>query len=505
MSKLKQAAIWMTLLAILLKLSGFLRESIVAKQFGANEYTDGYLLAFSLITLLVTMISGGFNNVFLPLFVKEMKRNSPLAIKNANGILNMTVLIFLLISVVGVFFIPSIVPVIFPMMNTITEEVAIELSIIFFLFMSFVVLNGILDSYLQSLRSYVPSHVSKLIPTLLSALFALFFSEIWGIKSLAYGFIVGTVFGCIIQLYYLKKNKFSWIPVIKVNKEFGKVFFVLLVPSIANAVVGQVNMFIDKIFASGTIDGAVTYLNNASLLVSIPYSIYGTTVAAIIFTLLSEQVDTKEDFKRTLFIGMESSYLTLMPVAIILFIIGESAISFIYERGQFTNIDTKNTFVALLYYSPLIVTQGLQIVISKALYAQEKTKVLFYVSLTTIVLNIILNYSFIQWLGYVGLALSSSIVSIYYLFLTGIVMYKDLGLEEGKKIIKMFIKTAPSIIAMCFILIFLNQFSEFNSSLLKLIVFSLIGMTIYFITIFVFYREGFIRMKNLVWKKAVQK
>ncbi|MFP3472748.1 hypothetical protein R0J90_22095, partial [Micrococcus sp. SIMBA_144] len=69
-SNLKKTAIWITLLALILKLSGFLRESIIAREFGANDYTDGYLIAFSFITLVVALISIGFNNVFLPLYVK---------------------------------------------------------------------------------------------------------------------------------------------------------------------------------------------------------------------------------------------------------------------------------------------------------------------------------------------------------------------------------------------------------------------------------------------------
>ena len=59
MSSLKKAAIWTTGLALLLKLSGFLRESIVAKEFGASDATDAYFLAFSFITLVVAMIATG--------------------------------------------------------------------------------------------------------------------------------------------------------------------------------------------------------------------------------------------------------------------------------------------------------------------------------------------------------------------------------------------------------------------------------------------------------------
>jgi putative peptidoglycan lipid II flippase len=42
MSSLKKAALWTTGLALLLKLSGFIREAIVAREFGVSAETDGY-------------------------------------------------------------------------------------------------------------------------------------------------------------------------------------------------------------------------------------------------------------------------------------------------------------------------------------------------------------------------------------------------------------------------------------------------------------------------------
>lgn len=94
-------------------------------------------------------------------------------------------------------------------------------------------------------------------------------------------------------------------------------------------------------FATSTISGAVTYLNNASLIVSIPFTIFSTTIAAIIFTILSEKVEDDRSFERTVFLGVESSVLLLLPVTIGVMLLGDLAISFVYERGEFTSADTK--------------------------------------------------------------------------------------------------------------------------------------------------------------------
>lgn len=503
MSSLKRSAIWLTLLAIVLKLAGFLRESIIARQFGANEYTDGYILAFSFITLMLAMISGGFNNVFLPMYVKNKKQDPFIAEKNANGMMNVTVLFFLAITACGYFFVPSIVPFIFRNMTPTTEQVAIEITQLFFLFMSAVALNGILDSYLQSRRVFVPSQISKLLSTLTGAIFALFFSDLWGIHSVAYGFVVGILLGICVQLYFLLKSGYQWEPTVRVEKGFRKTFLILLVPALLNSVVGQINLFVNRAFATNTIEGAVTFLNNASLIVSIPHTIYGTTIAVIIFTLLSEQVNNKRKFQNTFFMGMELSFITLFPVAVGLFLVGDLAISFIYERGMFTADKTYHTYRALLFYLPMIITQGLQYIVSKSMYAKGKTAIIMRISVTTIVLNIILNYLLVNRFGYPGLALSSSFVSVYYLTVSLFFVYKDFDKGEMRKLLKMIALVIPPTILMGVPVFLLKKLPLIQNlySLFQLMILVPVGVIVYIVGTYYLNRPGYNRLIKLVRTK----
>lgn len=491
------------MLALVLKLSGFLRESIIARQFGANEYTDGYLLAFSFITLVIAMISGGFNNVFLPLYVKNRKEHEAETEKNANGIMNATVLIFFILTIVGYFFVPDFVPFIYGAMTPNTEKIAVEITQFFFLFLTAIALNGILDSYLQARRVFVPSQISKLLATLTGAVFALLFSDQWGINSLAYGFIVGTLMGTALQLFYLHKSEFRWSPTLKVEKDFRSSFIVLLIPSLLNSVVGQINMFVNKMFASGTIEGAVTYLNNASLLVSVPHAIYGTTIAAIIFTLLSEQVEQQKKFQDTFFMGMQVSLVTLMPIAVGLGLVGQAAISFVYEGGAFTKADTHNTYLAMLYYLPMIVTQGLQYIVSKSMYAKGKTSTVFRISVTTILLNVLLNWIFVKPFGYAGLALTSSVVSVYFLAVSTIVVYRDFERGEARRLASLIVKVIIPTAVMTVPLVVLNEFTPLAEwhAIIQLAILIPLGVVLYAGGLYVFYREAFQQLLRTVRKR----
>lgn len=500
MSKMKRTAFWLTCLALIVKLSGFLRESIIAKQFGVSEYTDGYLLAFSFITLILAMISGGFTNTFLPLYVKRLQEKTINAEKSANGILNISILLFVIITAVGYFLVPNIVALLYGKMTLVTEQVAIQVTRVFFLGLTFVALNAILDSYLQSRRIFVPAQFSKLLTTLTGAIFALLFSDIWGIYSLAYGFIIGVILGTCLQIYYLLKSGYKWSPSVYIEKEFKKSFLVLLIPALLNSVVGQINMFVDKMFASGAEAGAVTYLNNASLLVSIPHTIYGTTIAVIIFTLLSEQIHDKAKFEQTFFIGMQISYITLIPITVGLLIVGDVAIKFVFERGAFTAVDSYKTFLALLFYLPMIITQGLQYIVSKSMYARGKTSIILRISITTIIMNILLNSYFVKLFGYTGLAFSSSIVSLYYLSMTTFFLYKDFSPGAFRNLISMIIKGIPPILIMALLTYLTKIFTPIHqlNSLLQLFILGIVGASSYLVGLYLLNRTVYYQLLNLL-------
>ncbi|TCP26009.1 putative peptidoglycan lipid II flippase [Scopulibacillus darangshiensis] len=502
-NRFKMTAIIIILLSLILKLSGFIRESIIADEFGASHITDGYILAFTLITLVLTIISTGFNNVFLPLYTKNKKTNLAQTTRDASTLMNGTVLLFILLSIASYFFIPILAPLIFGFMDEKTREVAIGISKFFSVFLPFLALNGILESYLQAHYSYVPAHAAKLSATLLSALSGLIFSDLWGIYSLAYGFVAGLILGVGIQSYYLFKKGFTWTPALKLSGHFKQAFVVLLVPSLLNAIVGPLNTFADKIFASTTIGGAVTYLNNASLIVSIPNAIYATTIGALIFTFLTERTEEKQGFYRILKTGIELNFMVFIPLTAGLMVVGNEAIAFIYQHGHFTDQDTLKTYEALLMYAPLIITQGMQVIVSKAMYALERTAIILRISLTTIILNLALNYLFMIWFGFLGLALSSSLVSIYFLVISTRFLYKELADYPAKRLFLLLGKVIPPTLCMVIPMLLLKRSPILNlaDELQQIISLTVIGVLFYLLGMWLFYRSGLKMLYRMLIKR----
>ncbi|KHE71407.1 murein biosynthesis integral membrane protein MurJ [Halobacillus sp. BBL2006] len=502
MSKLKQTAIWITLLALVLKVIGFVREVFIAKEFGATDYTDGFLLAFTFVTLLKTLIKNGFNSVFLPQYLKNRRADPEEADRNANSMLNYTIVLLIIVSALCYVFTPYIVQLYGAMTET-TETVATQITRFFFLFTLIIGLTSVLESYLQAVRSFVPNQIVNLLGTLVATLFIILFSDLWGVYSIAYGFIAGLGIGLIIQIYYLFKYGYRYKLTFNINRTFAKTFFVLFIPSLLHASVGHINVFVDKSFASGTVSGAVTYLNNASLLMSIPSAIFQSTVVAIIFTLMSEQNEEKEKFKDTLYMGYQIGLMALMPIAMGLLLLGEQSISFIFERGAYSPEDTQNTVTVLYYYVPMIVTMGLLLIPIKGMYALSATKKLLQISSTTILLNALLNYLFLIPFGYSGLALSSSVVSIYYITFVTYAIYKEMPAGEWKRLITLFIKVSipTALMAVPILLVeYLTPIQELYS-LFQLMILVPIGALTYVAGLYLFYREGFNKLMEFVQRK----
>jgi putative peptidoglycan lipid II flippase len=186
-----------------------------------------------------------------------------------------------------------------------------------------------------------------------------------------------------------------------------------------------------------------------------------------------------------------------------LLLVGEEAISFVYERGKFTAEDTRATYLALLYYLPLIVTQGLQYIVSKSMYARGKTAIVFRISVTTILLNLVFNWLFVDRFGYPGLALTSSLVSVYYLAVSTFVVYKDFDKAERVKLASLFVRVLLPSVVMAVPIFLLKRYTGISDwySLVQLGILVPLGVMLYAGGIYVFYREGFRQLMQVVRKK----
>lgn len=76
---------------------GFIREMVIANQFGASVHTDAYVVAYTIPSMVAMALAGAFNAAFLPVFNDYLVSRDR---GEANNLANTT------INLVAVFLLP---------------------------------------------------------------------------------------------------------------------------------------------------------------------------------------------------------------------------------------------------------------------------------------------------------------------------------------------------------------------------------------------------------------
>ena len=167
---------------------------------------------------------------------------------------------------------------------------------------------------------------------------------------------LGVLFGGVIQLviqipliYY--KNFRPIKPGKILSKNAKKVFGRVGIGTIGIAAT-QINILITTILATGTVVGAVSWLNYAFRLFQFPVGVLSVSIAGSNLVHFSESWKKGEKEKAISFLKTSYliSFLVLIPSFALLYAMAKPSIHLIFERGAFLPSDTTQSTLALKMY-----------------------------------------------------------------------------------------------------------------------------------------------------------
>ena len=145
----KKTAIVLMFIILISKVTGFLRDVVLAQSFGASHVTDAYLTALNIPVVLFDGISAALGTTFIPMFfkIKESKGQEEVN-KFTSNILNIITIISLVIITIGIIFTPYIVKIFAMGFKGEVFNLAVAYSRILIFAMIFIAVNGLISSYL---------------------------------------------------------------------------------------------------------------------------------------------------------------------------------------------------------------------------------------------------------------------------------------------------------------------------------------------------------------------
>jgi len=267
-----------------------------------------------------------------------------------------------------------------------------------------------------------------------------------------------------------------------------KFFFKKLLPSIFSSGVTQINILIGTIIASFQAS-AVSYLYYADRIYQINLAIAGIAISVVILPQLSKHIQSQKKNKILLIQNkaLELSLFLSLPATIALIIGSEQIISALFGYGSFNENSVKNSSLALYYFALGLPAFALIKVFSSFFFANHDTRTPFYISLTSVLLNIFVSFYYFSEIGFVIIPIATSISSwfnsiILFLFLKNrqLFYFNQIFIFKFVKII------FASILMGIFFNFLLNFFQNelaFNQSIkfLYLVLSAILGLLFYLI------------------------
>jgi len=415
---------------IISRILGYVRDILIAVFLGAGPMADAFFVAFRIPNTFRRLFSeGAFNAAFIPSYSSLLGKKK-MSANFANSIFNLLIL--------GLFFLVIIIEILMPLFVFLIApgfeedsqklELAITLTRITFPFLLFISLASFFSAILNSHNKFAVASATPIILNIL-LIGVLFFGKILNDQLVYYLSYAVTISGILqfIFLYFFVKKYFS--PKIKLNIKINqkiKVFFKKLLPSIFSSGVTQINILVGTIIASFQAS-AVSYLYYADRVYQINLAIAGIAIGTVILPQLSKYVQNNRKDKIRLIQNkaLELSLFLSIPAAIALLIASEEIISSLFGYGLFDEVSVKNSANALFYFGLGLPAFSLIKVFSTFFFARHNTKIPFYISLISVLLNIFISIIFFEEIGFIIIPIATTISSWFNAILLFILLKKE--------------------------------------------------------------------------------
>ena len=401
-------------MTLLSRILGFVRDTVVARAFGAGVATDAFFVAFKIPNLLRRLFAeGAFSQAFVPILAEYKNRRGDdearILVDHVSGLLALALAAVTLIGVVAA---PWIVYISAPGFAADAGEFDLTIDLLrvtfpYIFFISLVSLaGGILNTYS---RFSVPA-ITPAVLNLSFIGFALWAAPYFNppVKALAWAVFCGGVLQLAMQVPFLLRLKM--LPRFKVKFKDEGVARVMrqMGPAVFGVSIGQVSLLINTIFASFLVSGSVSWLYYADRLMEFPTGLLGVALGTILLPSLAKHYSEQSsaEYSKLLDWGLRLTLMLALPAAAALAVLAVPLIATLFHYGQFSEHDVFMTRNALVAYSVGLLGLILVKVLAPGFYARQNIRTPVKIAIIALAATQAMNFAFMGFLQHAGLALA---------------------------------------------------------------------------------------------------
>lgn len=403
------------------RIFGLARDMVIAFFFGASAGADVFFLAFRIPNFFRRLFGeGAFSQAFVPVLTEYKANRSKQEVKQLIDSVSGTLGINLIaVTFVGVVAAPLLISL-FAMGFVINEEVekialATEMLRITFPYVLLISMTAFSGAILNTLgRFAVPAFTPVLLnlSLIVCAIFLRPYME-KPVTALAWAVLIAGVAQLTFQLPFLAKEGVLPRPQVNFKDEGVKRIMTLMLPALFAVSVGQINLLVDTILATGLETGSLSWLYYSDRLLEFPLALFGITIATVILPSLSKDHagDSTDEFAKTLEWAIRIVCVLGVPAAVALVFLSAPLITTLFYHGEMTERDVIKSSWSLMAYGTGLLAFMLVKVLVPGYFSRQDTKTPVRYGIIALLSNIVLNLVLIWHLKHAGLALATSIAA----------------------------------------------------------------------------------------------
>jgi len=424
------------------RLLGLVREMLIARQFGQSGLVSAYTSAFNLPDLLYFFLSSGaLSSAFIPIFTERFRtgrQKEAWEIFSIIGcliglVLTSAIVLFWIFArpLVEILAVPGFVhdhPELIPITVKLTR-IILPCQLFFFM-------GGLMMGTLESRQLFSARGLGPVLYNLGIIAGAVLLSKWFGIAGLAWGALAGCFAGNILYTFHcLRRAGFEFHPSLNFRHPGVVKVAQLALPVILGLSLPQIDIIINRWFASFVSESSPAALNYANRLMQVPLGIFAQAAGTALMPTLSAYAANKaiDDMRSGVSFGLRVVMVENIPATIFMIMRAGPLVRAVYMGDKFGPADVPETTVPFVFYCLGIFAWAGQAIVARGFFAMQDTLTPVLLGSVSAVIFIPLNYVLMRAMGTGGLALATTIAATLHFFGLTFFLRKRLdGIEGGR-------------------------------------------------------------------------
>jgi putative peptidoglycan lipid II flippase len=417
--QLVRSASAITPLTLASRVTGYLREKVVASLFGATARTDAFIVAWRIPNMLRDIVGeGAMSSAFIPVYAQVSATKSE---EQARAFVAraLSTFAFLLaaITVVGILLSPVLVDLLAHdfRANPWQFRLAVSLNRWIFPYIFLVSISALFQAVLNARHRFaIPAAAPILMNVGFIAATSLLAPRLAEpAYALAAGVLVGGVLQLVVQWPQLARLRAVGRPAMGWRDPAVRSVLLLMTPRLFAYGINTINLTFATRFATRLGTSSVSRLYFANRLKELVLGGFAVALATAILPLLSRQAleKSRDDFKGTLAFGLRLIGFVTLPATVGLIVLRFPILRVLLQGGRFRPADTQATADVLATLSAGLFFFAVVRVVVPAFYALKDTRLPVIAAFADCAVFIAACFALVGPMGLPGIGLAASLAA----------------------------------------------------------------------------------------------